>query len=175
MQAIRWTTGLIRRHDSYHFDPVCSSSSCPTKVYHPRRHYSYNFDAVSLPSAQIRPFPEVWDWPKEVAGQPADSNHRWMEVVVSVILAGLPCGTVPAVFASNGRPIGIQLATRIGEQDAKLLRLAQVHHAAVDWLPKQPAAVYDVLVGARPLVGAALSVPFLPVTSSRLPHSVRDT
>jgi amidase len=64
-----------------------------------------------------------------------DSYHRWMEVVVPVSLAGLPCITVSAGFDSNGLPICIQLAARRGE-DAKLLRLAQTYHDAVDWPSK---------------------------------------
>jgi hypothetical protein len=72
-----------------------------------------------------------------------------MEVVVPVSLAGLRSVTVPAGFSSNGLPIGVvQLAASRG-QDAKLLRLAQAYYEAVDWLPKQPAVVHDVSVGAR--------------------------
>jgi amidase len=119
--------------------------------------FANKYDVIALPSAQLWPFPAEWDWPKEVAGKPMDSYHRWMEVVVPVSLAGLPCVTVPAGFGANGLPIGIQLAGRRGE-DAKLLRLAQAYHEAVDWPSKQPAVVDDVLVGAQPSVGVESSV-----------------
>jgi amidase len=116
--------------------------------------FANKYDVIALPSAQLWPFPAEWNWPKEIAGKKMDSYHRWMEVVVPVSLAGLPCVTVPAGFGSNGLPIGIQLAGRRGE-DAKLLRLAQAYHEAVDWPSKQPAVVDGVLLGARSFVGPA--------------------
>jgi amidase len=119
--------------------------------------FANKYDIIALPSAQLWPFPAEWDWPKEVADKPMDSYHRWMEVVVPVSLTGLPCVTEPAGFGSNGLPIGIQLAGRRGE-DAKLLRLAQAYHEAVDWPSKHPTVVHDVLLGARYLAGAESSV-----------------
>jgi amidase len=68
---------------------------------------------------------------EEVAGKQMDSYHRWMEVGGSSESCWTPCVTVPAGFGSNGLPIGVQLAGRRGE-DAKLLRLAQAYHEAVD-------------------------------------------
>jgi amidase len=112
------------------------------------------YDVIALPSAQLFPFPQEWDWPKEVAGRPMDTYHRWMEIVVPVSLAGLPCVTVPAGFGSNGLPIGIQLAARRGK-DAQLLRLAQAYHETLDWPSKQPAVVNDILAATRSSVGAA--------------------
>jgi amidase len=105
--------------------------------------FANEYDVIALPSAQLWPFPVEWDWPKEVAGRPMDTYHRWMEVVVPVTLAGLPCVTVPAGFSPNGLPIGIQLAARRGN-DAQLLRLAQAYHEAVDWPSKEPVVVHDV-------------------------------
>jgi amidase len=119
--------------------------------------FANEYDVIALPSGQLWPFPVEWDWPKEVAGRPMDTYHRWMEVVVPVSLAGLPCVTVPAGFGPNGLPIGIQLAAKRGN-DAQLLRLAQAYHEAVDWPSKQPAIVHDVLAAAGPSVGAAPAV-----------------
>ena len=94
------------------------------------------YDAFALPSAQLFPFPVEWDWPKEIDGRGMDTYHRWMEVVVPVSLAGLPCVTVPAVPvpASDGMEdadsmIGIQIFGAVGD-DVKLLELAQMYHSA---------------------------------------------
>jgi amidase len=119
--------------------------------------FANKYDVIALPSAQLWPFPAEWDRPKEVAGRQMDTYHRWMEIVVPVSLAGLPCVTIPAGFGSNGLPMGIQLAARRGE-DAKLLRLAQAYHAVVDWPSKQPpAAVTPDLVARIPSVWPAQS------------------
>jgi amidase len=120
--------------------------------------FANKYDVIALPSAQLWPFPKEWDWPKEVAGRPMDTYHRWMEVVIPVSLAGLPCVTIPAGFGSDGLPIGIQLAAGRGK-DAQLLRLAQAYHEAVDWPSKQPAVVDDILLAAaRSSAGTASSV-----------------
>lgn len=94
-------------------------------------------DVVALPTAQFWPFPAEWRWPQEVGGRPADTYHRWMEVVVPVSLAGLPCVSVPVGFGENGLPMGMQLAGATGS-DAAILRLAHAWHEATDWPGKLP-------------------------------------
>jgi amidase len=67
------------------------------------------FDALALPTAQVFPFPTEWHWPREIAGRPMDSYHRWMEVVVPGTMSGCPVLNVPAGFDGEGRPMGMQL------------------------------------------------------------------
>jgi aspartyl-tRNA(Asn)/glutamyl-tRNA(Gln) amidotransferase subunit A len=57
---------------------------------------------------------------------------------LSVNLAGLPGMSVPAGFASNGRPIGLQI---IGNYfaEAKMLNVAHQFQLATDWHSRQPA------------------------------------
>jgi amidase len=80
----------------------------------------------------VWPFPAEWEHPEEIKGVKMDTYHRWMEIMVPVSLAGLPCVTVPAGFGPNGLPMGICLAARQWE-DAKVLRVAQLYHEATDW------------------------------------------
>ncbi|MDO6479855.1 amidase [Shimia thalassica] len=90
------------------------------------------YDFLVLPSAQVWPFPVDWDWPKEVAGHSMDTYHRWMEVVVPVSLAGVPCISVPCGFGAAGLPMGMQVFARKGG-DLALLNAAQTYHAATHW------------------------------------------
>ena len=83
------------------------------------------FDYLVLPSAQIFPFDAKLDWPKEIAGKRMDTYHRWMEVVISGTLAGVPVLNVPAGFGPNGLPMGLQI---LGRAQADLAVL-QVGHA----------------------------------------------
>ncbi len=94
-------------------------------------------DAIALPSAQVWPFPAEWRWPRQVGGREADSYHRWMEIVVPVSLAGLPCLSVPIGFGAQGLPMGLQLAGPVGG-DAAVLRLGQAWHEATDWPGRRP-------------------------------------
>ena len=57
---------------------------------------------------------------------------------VPASLAGLPCMSVPCGFASNGRPIGVQL-TAAPFQEARLLQLADAWQRETDWHLRVPA------------------------------------
>ncbi|RJK96227.1 amidase family protein, partial [Paracoccus siganidrum] len=94
-------------------------------------------DVIALPTAQFWPFPAEWRWPETVGGRPADSYHRWMEIVVPVSLAGLPCLSVPVGFGAQNLPMGMQLAGPVG-QDAAILRLGQAWHQTTDWPARRP-------------------------------------
>ena len=97
------------------------------------------FDFLALPSAQVWPFPAEWRWPKEIAGRPMDTYHRWMETVVIATFAGLPAISVPAGFDGRGLPMGLQL---IGPPrgDLAVLRLAAAYEeAAAELLAQRPA------------------------------------
>ncbi len=83
------------------------------------------FDFLVLPSAQMFPFDAKLDWPREIAGKPMDSYHRWMEVVISGTLAGVPVLSVPAGFGPTGLPMGLQI---LGPAQADLAVL-QIGHA----------------------------------------------
>jgi len=94
-------------------------------------------DALALPTAQVWPFALEKAWPDRIAGQDMDTYHRWMEVVIPASLAGLPAVAVPAGFGIDGRPMGLQLIGRHGD-DARLLRLAEAFHDATKWPQAHP-------------------------------------
>ena len=98
------------------------------------------YDALALPSAQVWPFPADWRWPEEVAGRKMDTYHRWMEIVVPVSLAGLPCLGMPAGFSQSGLPMGMQLFGPTGS-DAALLAMGDAYHQATDWPNARPPAL----------------------------------
>ncbi len=104
-------------------------------------------DALALPAAQVWPFPADRRWPREIAGRAMDTYHRWMEVVVPVSLAGLPCLAVPAGFGAAGLPTGIQVFGPRGA-DRAILRLGQAYHRATDWPERGAPALPRALAAA---------------------------
>jgi len=90
------------------------------------------YDALILPTAQVWPFPIDIEYPRQIAGTPMDSYHRWMEVVVPVSLIGLPAISVPAGFGVAGLPMGLQVIGPHGG-DQRVLQLAQAWHQATTW------------------------------------------
>jgi len=97
------------------------------------------YDALVLPSAQVWPFAANLRHPETVAGRDMDTYHRWMEIVVPVSLAGLPCLNLPAGFGPQGLPMGMQLFGAAGS-DADLLALGHAYHRATDWPGRRPPA-----------------------------------
>ena len=95
------------------------------------------FDAVVLPTAQVWPFPVDDIHPTRINGQPMDTYHRWMEVVVPASLIGLPALSVPVGFGVNGLPMGMQLIGA-ARADNTVLHLGQAYHQATLWPQKMP-------------------------------------
>ena len=98
------------------------------------------FDVLALPTAQVFPFDADVHWPKSINGRAMDTYHRWMEVVIGGTLSGLPVVNVPAGFDERGRPMGMQIIGRMG-QDKEVLEFALAYEQATDYLDRRPALV----------------------------------
>lgn len=99
-------------------------------------------DFLAVPSAQVFPFDATLDWPKQIAGRPMDTYHRWMETVTPWTLAGCPVISVPVGFNAQGLPMGMQL---VGppQADRDVLCLAHAYEQASDWVhARQPEALW---------------------------------
>jgi len=103
-------------------------------------HLLEQFDFLVLPTAQVFPFSKDIHWPTEIAGEKMDTYHRWMEVVIGASLAGNPVVNVPAGFDEQGRPMGIQVMGRFGE-DKKVLEFALAYEQVTDFLQQRPNLV----------------------------------
>ena len=99
-----------------------------------------DYDALVLPTAQVWPFPVEWRWPQAINGVAMDTYHRWMEVMIPVGLAGLPCLNLPVGFGAQGLPMGMQIFGGFGT-DARVLAMGQQYHLATDWPGKRPPAL----------------------------------
>ena len=96
-----------------------------------------SYDAFVLPTAQVWPFSNDIDYPRQIAEVQMDTYHRWMAATVPASLLGLPVLAAPAGFGTQGLPMGIQLIGPRGS-DAKLLGLGAAYHAATRWPEVRP-------------------------------------
>jgi len=97
-------------------------------------------DFLVLPTAQVFPFSKDIHWPETINGIEMDTYHRWMEVVIGGTLAGLPVVNVPVGFDQQGRPMGMQVMGRHGE-DQKVLEFAMAYELVTDHLDRRPKLV----------------------------------
>ena len=95
------------------------------------------FDFLVLPSAQVFPYPKETYWPKSINGRPMDAYHRWMEVVVPGSLGGIPVLNVPAGFDARGRPMGMQIMGKLGD-DRRVLEFGLAYEGITDHLSVRP-------------------------------------
>ncbi len=98
------------------------------------------FDFLVLPSAQVFPFPKEIHWPKQINGREMDTYHRWMEVVILASLGGIPVVNVPVGFDAQGRPMGMQVMGKFGD-DKKVLEFALAYERITEHLGKRPRLI----------------------------------
>lgn len=98
------------------------------------------YDFIALPTAQVFPFAKELHWPEEIDGQKMDTYHRWMEAVIMGSLSGLPIVNVPVGFDENGRPMGMQIMGRYGD-DKRVLEFALAYEKVTDHLATRPTLV----------------------------------
>jgi amidase len=66
-----------------------------------------------------------------------DTYHRWMEVVIGGTLGGFPVVNVPVGFDPAGRPMGMQVMGRFGD-DQRVLEFAMAYERVTPYLAQRP-------------------------------------
>ena len=95
------------------------------------------YDFLILPSAQVFPYPKEIHWPQQINGKAMDTYHRWMEVVITGSLGGIPVANVPVGFDAQGRPMGMQVMGKFGN-DRAVLEFALAYEGITDYLQQRP-------------------------------------
>ncbi|GAB5498330.1 MAG: amidase [Pseudohongiellaceae bacterium] len=92
-----------------------------------------DYDFLTIPTAQVFPYSKQAHWPRFIGARPMDTYHRWMEVVILGSLGGLPVINVPVGFDASGRPMGMQVMGRRGD-DRRVLEFGLAYEAQTDYL-----------------------------------------
>lgn len=119
---------------------VMQASGIRSQFYQHIRGLFAHYDILVLPSAQVFPFLAETHWPKEIAGRPMDTYHRWMETVIPVTMSGCPALNVPAGFNRQGLPMGLQLWGP-NQSERLLLEIGQAYEDATGWVDRHPPAL----------------------------------
>ncbi|MFM1896924.1 MAG: hypothetical protein RLZZ385_1998 [Pseudomonadota bacterium] len=95
------------------------------------------FDLLVMPTSQVFPFPKEIHWPTAIGSRAMDTYHRWMEVVILASVGGLPVINVPVGFDNRGRPMGMQVMGRYGD-DKRVLEFGLAYEQITDHLTRRP-------------------------------------
>ena len=98
------------------------------------------YDFLVLPTAQVFPYSTKTHWPKTIDGRTMDTYHRWMEVVILGSLGGIPAVNVPVGFDDQGRPMGMQIMGKFGD-DKRVLEFALAYEEITTHLGVRPELV----------------------------------
>jgi amidase len=83
------------------------------------------FDVLVLPVSQVPPFSVDEEYPSTINGQEQSTYLDWMRSAYFITVTGCPAISVPAGFAQEGWPIGIQIVAAANQER----RLLEVAHA----------------------------------------------
>lgn len=103
-----------------------------------------DYDFLILPTAQVFPFSTDIHWPKEINGKTMDTYHRWMEVVIMASLGGIPAINLPTGFDTDGRPMGLQVLGKFGN-DRNVLQFGLAYEQITDYLDQRPKLIRSVV------------------------------
>ena len=87
------------------------------------------YDVLACPVTQVLPFPVETEYPTVVEGQAMSSYIEWMRVCSRVTVTGSPAISIPAGFAADGLPVGLQLISP-PRADRLLLEVAHAFEQA---------------------------------------------
>ncbi len=108
--------------------------------YHGWREFMSAYDLFLCPTLPVTAFAAGRDHPGEIAGQPT-SYLGWTAFTYPFNITGHPAATVPAGFAGDGLPVGLQIAGR-WRDDAGVLRASAAFESLAPWDEELPAAAH---------------------------------
>ena len=98
------------------------------------------YDVLILPAAPILPRDVKERWPREINGVALDNYVEWLKLAALITMTSCPVIALPAGFAPDGRPVGIQIVGK-PRGEADLLAIAGFAEDALgvrDAVPMDP-------------------------------------
>lgn len=106
------------------------------EYYENWRRFMLDFDLFVSPTEPCTAFPAGLDYPPQIAGR--DMTYLgWTAFTYPFNLTGFPAATVPAGFASDGLPVGLQL---VGgwHDDSSVIAASAAYEATAPWAHQRP-------------------------------------
>ena len=98
------------------------------RLWHVFKQLFSRFDYVVTPTMAVPPFPVEQNYPDSIAGKPMQTYVDWIAPTFVLSLTGLPVASVPCGRDSGGMPVGLQIVSRPGDEEAALSLAAVVRY-----------------------------------------------
>jgi aspartyl-tRNA(Asn)/glutamyl-tRNA(Gln) amidotransferase subunit A len=106
------------------------------EYYESWRQFMSDVDLFVCPTMPCTAFQAGLDCPPAIAGKPT-TYLGWTAFTYPFNLTGVPAATVPAGFASDGLPVGLQLVGR-WHDDSTVIAASAAYEAAAPWADLHP-------------------------------------
>ena len=106
-------------------------------LYDRVRAFMERYDYLVLPVSQVLPFPVEERWVHQINDVKMTTYIDWMASCYAITLTGLPAISVPAGFAPQGLPVGLQIVGR-HHHDFAVLQMAHAFEQARGPLRRTP-------------------------------------
>lgn len=131
---------VIERGKSVSGAQLATAYARRNDYYRGWREFMSAYDLFLCPTLPVTAFAAGRDHPGEIAGQPT-SYLGWTAFTYPFNITGHPAATVPAGFAGDGLPVGLQIAGR-WRDDAGVLRASAAFESLAPWDEELPAAAH---------------------------------
>ena len=111
-----------------------------SQVFHAMRTFLERYDYLLLPVNQVLPFPVAEPYPTEINGVRLANYIEWMKTCYAITVTSHPAISVPAGFAENGLPVGLQIVGRYRDDFGVLQPAHAFEQATQCWKRRPPLA-----------------------------------
>lgn len=113
--------------------------------YETWRQFMQDYDLFVCPTEPCTAFRAGLDFPPTIAGR-GMTYLGWTAFTYPFNLTGFPAATVPAGFAADGLPVGLQLVGR-WHDDSSVIAASAAYEAAAPWADLRPPSASGVNAG----------------------------
>lgn len=90
-------------------DQICRAQLRRSRLYGDMAAFFKTYDLLILPAAPILPRDIKERWPRDINGVKLDNYVEWLKLAALITMTSCPSLAIPAGFAADGRPVGIQI------------------------------------------------------------------
>jgi amidase len=134
-ETVRWN---IKKGVELKSSDIRRAEKDRSLLYNKTNIFFEKYDFLITPVSQVQPFDAGIEYPTEINGNKMNTYIDWMESCSIITVTGCPAISIPAGFAEDGLPFGLQIIAPFN-QDISLLKIAFIFEQATKHGLKRPS------------------------------------